>query len=493
VNALSVRDLRKRYGKVHVLSGVSLDLAPGTTAAILGPSGCGKTTLLRLIAGFDHPDAGTIELHGRPVSAGRRALAPDKRDIGYVAQEGALFPHLTVEANIAFGLSRLVLRGLARRRRVAELLDLVSLDPALTRRYPHELSGGQQQRVALARALARRPALVLLDEPFSSLDTALRAATRTAVADALRAQRVTTLLVTHDQAEALSLSDQIVVMTGGRFTQTGPARELYAHPADLDTARLLGPGTTLDGKVDGDTARCALGALPIARPCPDGDAIIFVRPEQIHISPAISAVGDRSGRSRSATASPLPAPIPPRSFAVAIEAMEETYAAAGVARFVAWVHERDQAMRGDLERRRYRLDESTRAMGMALEDLQVPRPKLELARPDWSEYVRILGMPPAFLHAADRAAFHVLVARLDGENVATAMALDRNGDCGIYNVTTLEHARNHGLGTALTLFQLHDALERGCATASLQSTAMAEHVYAAAGFRDLGRILEYVP
>jgi iron(III) transport system ATP-binding protein len=298
MSALSVRDLHKRYGKVHVLNGVSLDLAEGTTTAILGPSGCGKTTLLRLIAGFDRPDAGTIELHGRPVSARRRALAPDKRDIGYVAQEGALFPHLTVQANIAFGLSRLALRGPARRHRVTELLDLVSLDQGLARRYPHELSGGQQQRVALARALARRPALVLLDEPFSSLDTALRAATRTAVAEALRAEQVTTLLVTHDQAEALSLSDQIAVMANGTFTQTGPAREVYARPADLDTARLLGPGTALEGKVDGDTARCALGMLPIAQACPDGDATIFVRPEQIHVSPAgdgIDAIVSASG------------------------------------------------------------------------------------------------------------------------------------------------------------------------------------------------------
>jgi GNAT superfamily N-acetyltransferase len=176
----------------------------------------------------------------------------------------------------------------------------------------------------------------------------------------------------------------------------------------------------------------------------------------------------------------------------AIDAMEETYAAAGIARFAAWVHERDQAMRGELEQRGFRLDEWTRAMGMALEDLRVPRPKIELGPPDWLEYLRILGVPPGFLGGADRAAFHVLVARLDGGNVATAMALDLNGDCGIYNVTTLEHARRRGLGTALTAFQLHDALTRGCTTASVQSTEMAEHVYVAVGFRDLGRILEYV-
>jgi hypothetical protein len=177
----------------------------------------------------------------------------------------------------------------------------------------------------------------------------------------------------------------------------------------------------------------------------------------------------------------------------AIAAMEAAYAAGGVTRFAAWVHEHDQAMRGELERRGYRLDESTRAMGMALDDLRLPRPQLDLGPPDWSEYLRILGVPPGLLRGADHTAFHVLVARLGGESVAAAMAFDRDRDCGIYNVTTLERARRRGLGTALTTLQLHDALGRGCWTASLQSTPMADSVYGAVGFRDLGRILEYVP
>ncbi|GAA2575479.1 ABC transporter ATP-binding protein [Dactylosporangium fulvum] len=282
MTALSVRDLHKSYGRARVLDGVSLDVAEGTTTAILGASGCGKTTLLRLIAGFDRADGGTIALAGRVVSA----VPPEKRSIGYVAQEGALFPHLTVQANIAFGLSRAAGTRAERRHRVAELLDLVRLDASLARRHPHELSGGQQQRVALARALARRPALVLLDEPFSSLDTALRSATRTAVAEALRAERVTTLLVTHDQAEALSLSDEVAVLTRGRFTQVAPAREIYAAPVDLDTARLLGPGTTLPGKADAGAVSCTLGTLRVAQPCPDGDATVFVRPEQLRVTPA---------------------------------------------------------------------------------------------------------------------------------------------------------------------------------------------------------------
>lgn len=177
----------------------------------------------------------------------------------------------------------------------------------------------------------------------------------------------------------------------------------------------------------------------------------------------------------------------------AIDAMETAYAAAGVTRFAAWVHESDQATRADLERRGYSLDTWTRAMGMSLGDIRLLRPDIELGPADWSEYLHMLGLPPGFLSGADHAAYHVLVARLRGENVATAMAFDLARDCGIYNVTTSERARRRGLGTALTAIHLHDALARGCETASLQSTEMAERIYVAAGFRDLGRILEYVP
>ena len=179
--------------------------------------------------------------------------------------------------------------------------------------------------------------------------------------------------------------------------------------------------------------------------------------------------------------------------AAALDAMEAAYATTGVTRFAAWVHESDEAMRGDLERRGYTFDGSTRAMGLALDDIRLPRPEIELGPPDWFEHLRIVGVPPDFLPRADRAAFHVLIAPLGGENVATAMALDHSGDCGIYNVGTLEHARRHGLGTALTAIHLHNARARGCQTASLQSTEMAERMYAAVGFRDLGRMLEYVP
>jgi ribosomal protein S18 acetylase RimI-like enzyme len=177
----------------------------------------------------------------------------------------------------------------------------------------------------------------------------------------------------------------------------------------------------------------------------------------------------------------------------AIDAMEEAYAAAAVTRFAAWVHESDGKLAGELERRGYALDTTTRAMGMSLDDLELPRPRIELAPLDWSEYLRIVGVPPGFQSGADPAAFHILIARLDGENVSTGMAYDHDGDCGIYNVGTLEHARRRGLGSAVTASLLHDARARGCRSASLQSTAMAEGVYARLGFRDLGRILEYVP
>ena len=190
----------------------------------------------------------------------------------------------------------------------------------------------------------------------------------------------------------------------------------------------------------------------------------------------------------------------------AVCAMEAAYEAAGVTRFAAWVHESDAAMRAALERRGYTLDEVTRAMGMMLDDIRLPRRDLELGPADWSEHLRLAGMPSGFLTGADPGAFHVLVARLRGENVSTAIAsrlrgenvstaiaFDFAGDCGIYNVGTLEPARRLGLATGLAAIHLHDARARGCQTASLQSTAMAERVYAAAGFRDLGRILEYVP
>jgi GNAT superfamily N-acetyltransferase len=177
----------------------------------------------------------------------------------------------------------------------------------------------------------------------------------------------------------------------------------------------------------------------------------------------------------------------------AVDAMEAAYRAAAVRRFAAWVHETDAPMQADLERRGYTLDTTTRFMGMSLADIRVPRPEVELGPASWAEYLAGQGLPPDFLATADHAAFHVLVARIDGEIVAAALAYDFDGDCGVYNVWTSERVRRRGLGTAVTVAQLHDARARGCRTASLQSTPVAERVYAAVGFRDLGRILEFVP
>jgi ribosomal protein S18 acetylase RimI-like enzyme len=182
---------------------------------------------------------------------------------------------------------------------------------------------------------------------------------------------------------------------------------------------------------------------------------------------------------------------PERSAAIA--SMEGAYAAAGVERFAAWVHESDEPLRAELERRRYTVDATTLAMGADLGLVTVARPRLELASIGWEDYVRIFELPDGLLALGDHSVYHLLVAQLDGRPVATAMSYDHDGDCGIYNVGTLEHARRRGLGTAITALQLHQAIERGCTTASLQATPMAERVYAAAGFRSLGRIVEYVP
>ena len=207
-------------------------------------------------------------------------MAPHRRSVGYVAQDGALFPHLTVEQNIAYGL-RGVARGGQVRARVIELLETVSLDGSYASRRPHQLSGGQQQRVALARALARQPVLMLLDEPFSALDTGLRASTRKAVARLLADAGVTTLLVTHDQEEALSIADQVAVMRDGRFTQVGTPQHVYRQPNDRFTAEFLGDCISLPCTVASGVTECALGRVPVQGPVADGPATLVLRPEQL--------------------------------------------------------------------------------------------------------------------------------------------------------------------------------------------------------------------
>ncbi|EKF21479.1 fe(3+) ions import ATP-binding protein FbpC [Mycolicibacterium hassiacum DSM 44199] len=281
MSLLEIRGLTKSFGAHTVLDHVDLDVPEGTVTAVVGASGCGKTTLLRLIAGFEQPDAGSVTIAGRRVAGPDGGVAPHRRAVGYVAQDGALFPHLTVGQNIAYGL-----RGLGRRairERVAELLETVSLDPSFAHRRPHQLSGGQQQRVALARALARSPKLMLLDEPFSALDTGLRAATRKAVAALLAERGVTTLLVTHDQEEAMSIAHQIAVMRDGRFTQIGPPQQVYREPTDLFTARFLGDCITVPCVVTDGVADCALGRIPVTGD--NGAGTLVLRPEQVVATP----------------------------------------------------------------------------------------------------------------------------------------------------------------------------------------------------------------
>jgi iron(III) transport system ATP-binding protein len=288
--ALEVRGLAKSFGPTAVLRGLDLEVPAGTLTAVLGPSGCGKTTLLRLLAGFERPDAGAVRLGDRDLSGPGVHVAPERRRIGLVPQEGALFPHLSVAANIGFGLPR-------RRRagRVAELLALLDLE-GLGDRHPHQLSGGQQQRVALARALAPTPTVILLDEPFDALDAGLRSQVRAEVRAALRQTGTTGLIVTHDQEEALSLADRVAVMREGRIVQAGPPRELYAAPADLGVALFLGDAVVLDAEVGEGRATTALGRLVIAAlpevglgaagpPPAIGPAVAVLRPEQLRCVP----------------------------------------------------------------------------------------------------------------------------------------------------------------------------------------------------------------
>lgn len=283
---LDIAEVTKNFGSQAVLKGVNLSVAKGGTTAIVGPSGSGKTTLLRLIAGFEHPATGAISLNGRPVAGAGSWVPAHKRKVGYVAQDGALFPHLTVGQNIAFGLAAGKLSGgrQAVKARVQELLDMVSLDADMAKRRPHQLSGGQQQRVALARALAREPELMLLDEPFSALDAGLRVATRRAVAKVLSDAGVTTILVTHDQAEALSFADQVAIMRAGTLAQIGNPFVVYTRPADRATAEFLGDAVILDAWLEGSLATCSLGGIPVRRPPAQGRVQLMLRPEQIRIA-----------------------------------------------------------------------------------------------------------------------------------------------------------------------------------------------------------------
>ncbi len=284
---LRCTSLAKSYRARAVLREVDLVVREGTLTAILGASGSGKTTLLRLIIGFIAPDNGTIEVDGSVVAAaGGLHVPPDRRAIGYVAQEGALFPHLTVAENVAFGLPR------GERRngpRTNEALDLVGLDSSYAARRPQELSGGEQRRVGLARALAPKPRIVLLDEPFSGLDAHLRAETREAVTGALAAEGATAVLVTHDQAEALSMGHEVAVLRSGRLAQTATPTVLYRAPVDLDVARFVGDAVIVPGTARSGVVECVLGRLSTSDVTVDGSVEVMIRPEQIRLVRALDA------------------------------------------------------------------------------------------------------------------------------------------------------------------------------------------------------------
>jgi iron(III) transport system ATP-binding protein len=280
-DVLTGSDLHKAFGAHPVLRGVDLTVPEGAFVAVLGASGSGKTTLLRILAGFDRPDRGVVAVGGEVLDDGRRHVPAERRRIGYVSQEGSLFPHLTVAGNVGFGLRR----GRSRERVVGHLLELVGLS-ALARRYPHQLSGGQQQRVSLARVLAVRPRIVLLDEPFASLDAGLRAAVRTEIHDLLRRSGATAVLVTHDQDEALTLADMVAVIREGRIAQAAPPRDLYEAPVDPDLAQFVGEANLIEGVSHGATVETRFGRLPLrGAGRPAGQALtVLVRPEQLRVA-----------------------------------------------------------------------------------------------------------------------------------------------------------------------------------------------------------------
>ena len=280
-------NLTKSFGKALAVDSVCLEVEQGSLLAMLGPSGCGKTTLLRLIAGLDTPDKGTIEVDGRMVAGPGVFVPPEKRKVGIVFQDYALFPHLDVSANIAYGLSR----SAERKERIQDMLSLVGLKRCDSK-MPHELSGGEQQRVALARALAPEPEVILLDEPFSSLDADLRNRVRIEVKDILASAGTTVIFVTHDQEEALFMGDLVGVMNFGKLEQVDTPENIFHRPATPFVAQFIGVADFLEGKISGSDIITELGSMHIKEELPDGTTVkVMVRPDFIDIKAAADGKG----------------------------------------------------------------------------------------------------------------------------------------------------------------------------------------------------------
>lgn len=288
---LTITALSKQFAEQSdpAVDQVSTMLHQGEILGLLGPSGCGKTTLLRLIAGFERPQSGTIMLAGRTVCSDGVWVPPERRDVGVVFQDYALFPHLTVLDNVSFGLKTLARRGKLAKEHVREearrAIALVSLS-GYEKRFPHELSGGQQQRVALARAIAPRPSLILLDEPFSNLDVQVRVFLRQEVREVLKSVGTTGVFVTHDQEEALSISDRLAVMRAGRLEQLGTPEEVYRSPRSYFVASFVTQANFIPAERAGDLWKTPLGSFPVSADGPDfSRGELMVRQEDLKLSP----------------------------------------------------------------------------------------------------------------------------------------------------------------------------------------------------------------
>lgn len=282
-SSLELRGVSRRFGGREVLSDISLTIPPGRITCLLGESGCGKSTLLRIVSGVDRPDNGTILMNGTPIVGPGHFVEPEQRRIGFMFQDYALFPHLSVAENLAFGLRHLSRPDQG--RRLAEVVDRIGLGH-LTGRYPHSLSGGEQQRVALARALAPQPAVLLMDEPFSNLDQGLRERVRRETLAILRKIGTSAIIVTHDPQEALAVGDLVVLMRAGRIEQAGTPFEIYDRPASPYAAEFMGPCNRLTGIWSQGRIETPIGTFPAALDLPDGAlALACIRPQALSIGP----------------------------------------------------------------------------------------------------------------------------------------------------------------------------------------------------------------